>query len=209
MSTTRSGLILPRQRAPAFSTKGVFQGSIESFSSDQYEGKWLVLFFYPFDYTFVCPTELVAFSSAAKRFEELGAQVVAVSCDSVHVHFSWMSVPQAEGGVGMLNFPLLADNTKRMSRDYGVLVEDADDELCGASLRALFIIDPKFVVRSVVVNDEAVGRSVEETIRLIQAFQYADEHGETCPANWKPGDDTIAPDHKRSKSFFSKWSKKN
>ncbi|CAD7699003.1 unnamed protein product [Ostreobium quekettii] len=174
-------LPLPRRRAPHFKAQAVIGMDFKTVSLDDYRGKWLVLFFYPFDFTFVCPTEIVAFSNATEKLRELGAELAAVSCDSKHVHLSWTMQPREQGGLGQLQMPLISDFSKKISRDYGVLVEDEEDELCGAALRALFIIDAKGVIRSVLVNDEAVGRNVDETVRLIQAFQYADEHGETCP----------------------------
>lgn len=163
-------------------------------------------FFYPFDFTFVCPTEIVAFSEAMEQFHEIGAEVAAVSTDSHHTHLAWIKTPRELGGLGHLNLPLVADVSKKISSAYGVLVEDEEDELYGAALRGLFIIDPKQVVRSVQINDEAVGRSVDETLRLVKAFQYADKHGEGCPANWKPGAASIVPDPIKSKAFFNAWS---
>lgn len=198
--------MLPRQAAPPFKAEAVKGFDFQTVSLDDYKGRWLVLFFYPNDFTFVCPTELVAFSNAVKRFKELETEVLAVSCDSKHVHLSWIMTPRENGGVGTLNMPLVSDYNKQISKEYGILVENPKDALCGAALRALFIIDPKGIVRSTVVNDEAVGRNVDETIRLIQAFQYVDEHGVTCPANWKPGEDTMKAEKQSSLSFFKKWS---
>jgi len=163
-------------------------------------------FFYPFDFTFVCPTEIVAFSEAMPQFHEIGAEVAAVSTDSHHTHLAWIKTPRELGGLGHLNLPLVADVSKRISSMYGVLVEDEEDELYGAALRGLFIVDPQQVVRSVQINDEAVGRSVDETLRLVKAFQYADKHGEGCPADWKPGAASVVPDPIKSKEFFTTWS---
>lgn len=167
------------------------------------EGKYVVLLFYPFDFTYVCPTELVAFSDSISRFRAAGAEVVGISTDSHFTHLAWLKTPRNQGGVGNLQFPLLADISKKISKSYGVLVEDELDELYGASLRGLFIIDKRGMIRSMQINDAPVGRSVEETLRLIQAFQYTDTHGEVCPANWKPGDPTIIPDQDKKKEYFS------
>ena len=134
-----------------------------------YAGKYLVLLFYPLDFTFVCPTEIIAFSDRAAEFHALNAQVVGISTDSRFTHLAWINTPRKEGGLGHVNIPLLSDMTHQMSKDYGVYLEHL-----GHSLRGLFIIDSKGIVRQITMNDLPVGRSVDETIRLVQAFQYAD-----------------------------------
>ena len=159
-----------------------------------------MLLFYPLDFTFVCPTEIVAFSDAADRFKALGAHVLAVSVDSAFVHARFADTPRADGGLGGCAIPLVADLTKSIAKDYGVLIEEGDN--AGVALRGLFLIDPKGVLRQVTVNDMPVGRSVEEVERLLAAFQFADEHGEVCPANWRPGAATIKPDVAASKAYF-------
>lgn len=165
-----------------------------------------MLFFYPFDFTFVCPTEIVAFSNAAAEFASINANVAAVSTDSHHTHLAWSRTAREDGGVGSLSIPLIADVSKRISFDYGVLITDPADDMYGAALRGLFIIDPTGKIRSVTVNDDAAGRSVEEAMRLLKAFQYADAHeGEACPANWKEGDKTIKTNADGSKDFFKTW----
>lgn len=146
---------------------------------DSYRGKWLVLFFYPLDFTFVCPTEITAFSERAAEFAELRAEILGVSVDSVYSHRAWIETPRARGGLETLNFPLASDITKQVSRDYGVLIEEK-----GIALRGLFIIDPEGVVRYQVVHELNVGRSVDEVLRVLQALQS----GGLCPVNWKPGD---------------------
>eukprot|EP00894_Picocystis_sp_ML_P000875 jgi/Pico_ML_1/51392/g199.t1 len=206
LATTWSRMVVPRNAAPAFKAKAVVNEKFVDLSLEDYRGKWLVLFFYPFDFTFVCPTEIVAFSEAMPQFHEIGAEVAAVSTDSHHTHLAWIKTPRELGGLGHLNLPLVADVSKRISSMYGVLVEDEEDELYGAALRGLFIVDPQQVVRSVQINDEAVGRSVDETLRLVKAFQYADKHGEGCPADWKPGAASVVPDPIKSKEFFTTWS---
>ena len=154
----------------------------------------MVLLFYPFDFTYVCPTELIAFSEAIKDFRDINAEVLGVSTDSHYTHLAWINTKRTEGGLGDINYPLLADISKSMSKSYNVLVENPEDPMFGAALRGLFIIDGSGKLKAMQINDDAVGRSVEETLRLIKAFQYAEEHGEVCPANWKPGDKTIIPD---------------
>ncbi|TYP70152.1 peroxiredoxin [Paenibacillus methanolicus] len=148
-------------------------------SLNDYKGKWLVLFFYPLDFTFVCPTEITALSSAAEEFKKLDTEILGVSVDSIHSHRAWINTPVADNGLGQLSFPLAADITKTVARDYGVLIEEE-----GVALRGLFIIDPEGELKYQVVNHNDVGRSVEETLRVLQALQS----GGLCPMNWKPGD---------------------
>lgn len=155
------------------------------------------------DYTFVCPTELISFSEKTSEFEKLNAQVLAISTDSHHTHLAWTRSKREDGGVGRLAIPLVADTSKKISASYGVLVTDEEDAMYGAALRGLFIIDPNGVIRSIQMNDDAVGRNVDETIRVLQAFQWADSHvGEACPASWKPGSDTIKANPYESKEYF-------
>jgi len=149
-----------------------------------YKGKWLVMFFYPLDFTFVCPTEIVAFSDAASKFRAAGAEILGVSVDSQFTHRAWIKTPRDKNGLGELNFPLAADITKKVSRKYGVLPEDK-----GNALRGLFIVDSKGTMQYAVIHNLGVGRSVDETLRVLQAFQT----GELCPANWKPGSATLKP----------------
>lgn len=187
--------------APAFSGTAVVNHDFKDIKLDDYKGKYLVLFFYPLDFTFVCPTEIIAFSDRIQEFRDLNTEVVGVSVDSHFSHLAWVNTPRKHGGLGKLGYPLLADLTKKISSDYGVLLEDA-----GISLRGLFIIDPNSVVRQITINDLPVGRSVDETLRLIKAFQFVEKHGEVCPANWDPKSnaDTIKPDPKGSQAYFSK-----
>lgn len=180
----------------------VKDGEFTNVSLSDYAGKYLVVVFYPFDFTYVCPTELISFSDNLPKFRELGAEVIGVSTDSHFTHLAWIKTARENGGLGKIDYPLLADISKDMSRDYGVLVEDPEDGMNGAALRGLFIIDGTGKVRSVQINDDAVGRSVDEAIRLIQGFQFADKHGEVCPANWQPGDATIKPDQVKKMDFF-------
>ena len=188
-----------QQPAPDFQGKCVSDGQFKDIKLSDFKGKYLVLFFYPLDFTFVCPTEIIAFSDRIQEFQALNAEVVGVSTDSHFSHLAWINTPRKEGGLGGLKYPLLSDFNKTISRDYGVLVEQA-----GIALRGLFIIDPNGVVRQITINDLPVGRSVDETLRLIQAFQYVEKHGEVCPANWKPDSPTIKPNPTDSKEYFSK-----
>lgn len=147
-------------------------------SLDDYRGKWLVFFFYPLDFTFVCPTEITALSDRLEEFRELGAEVLGCSTDSVHSHRAWINTPQAQNGIQGLKYPLAADITKKVSAEYGVLIEEK-----GVALRGLFIIDPEGILRYSVVHDLNIGRSVDETLRVLQALQA----GGLCPSDWRPG----------------------
>jgi len=199
--STGSCLWSPRVQHPAPDFKGqaVVDGQFKEVSLADYKGKYLVLFFYPLDFTFVCPTEIIAFSEAMDKFSELNTAVVGVSTDSHFSHLAWINTPRKQGGLGGLKYPLLSDFNKNISRDYGVLVEEA-----GLALRGLFLIDPEGTLRQMTVNDLPVGRSVEETLRLVKAFQFVEKHGEVCPANWQPDSDTIKPDPEGSKAYFEK-----
>ncbi len=147
-------------------------------SLSTYSGKWLVLFFYPLDFTTVCPTEITALSDRFEEFEEIGADVLGVSTDSVYSHMAWMHTPREKHGLGELSFPLASDITKSVARDYGVLIENA-----GIALRGLYIIDPEGILQYSVVNNLNIGRSTDETVRILQALQT----GGLCPSDWKPG----------------------
>jgi len=192
-----------QRAAPGFSGTAVMpDGSFKDVSLGDFAGKWLVLFFYPLDFTFVCPTEITAFSDRVKDFSAAGAEIVGVSVDSKFSHLAWSKQARSEGGLGGCQYPLLADITKQVARDYGVLIEDGPD--AGVALRGLFIISPTGVLRQMTVNDLPVGRSVDETLRLLRAFQHTDEHGEVCPANWQPGAPTMIDDPEKSLEYFSK-----
>ena len=145
----------------------------------------------------MCPTEIIAFSDRVDEFKRIKTAVIAASTDSHFSHLAWVNTPRKQGGLGQMNIPLLADKNFKISRDYGVLDEDT-----GVTFRGLFIIDPKGILRQITINDLPVGRSVDETLRLVQAFQYTDEHGEVCPANWAPGKKTMKPDPQGSKTYF-------
>ncbi|KAF9585338.1 Peroxiredoxin-2 [Lunasporangiospora selenospora] len=184
--------------APAFKANAVVDGTFQEVSLDDYKGQYVVLFFYPLDFTFVCPTEIIAFSEASERFKALNTAVLACSCDSEFSHLAWVNTPRNKGGLGEMKIPIIADFTKKIATEYGVLKEDE-----GVAYRGLFIIDPKQVVRQITINDLPVGRNVDETVRLVEAFQFTDEHGEVCPIGWQKGQSTIKPDVEGSKEFFA------
>ncbi|XP_066298263.1 peroxiredoxin-1-like [Branchiostoma lanceolatum] len=186
--------------APNFESTAVLpSGEFKTIKLSDYKGKYLVIFFYPLDFTFVCPTEIIAFSDRVEEFKKISCEVVAVSTDSQFSHLAWTNTPRKQGGLGKMQIPILSDKAMTISKDYGVLMEDE-----GIAFRGLFIIDDKGTLRQITINDLPVGRSVDETLRLVQAFQFTDKHGEVCPAGWKPGADTIKPDVKDSKEYFSK-----
>lgn len=183
--------------APEWEGTAVLNGQFKELKLADYRGKYLVFFFYPLDFTFVCPTEILAFNDRVNEFRAINTEVVACSVDSHFTHHAWMNTPRSEGGLGRLDIPLLSDLTHKISKDYGVYLEDN-----GHTLRGLFIIDDKGTLRQITMNDLPVGRSVDETLRLVQAFQYTDKHGEVCPAGWKPGADTIIPDPENKMKYF-------
>ncbi len=186
--------------APEFEATAVVGGEFKKVKLSDYRGKYVVLFFYPLDFTFVCPTEIIAFSNRAGEFEKRGCQVVGASVDSEYSHLAWINTPRAEGGLGELRYPLVADLTKKISADYGVLLES------GVSLRGLFVIDKAGVVRAMTIHDLPLGRSVDEALRVLDALQHYEKHGEVCPANWRPGEASI--DTKNARNYFQQAAKK-
>ena len=187
------------QKAPDFKAGAVLEnGEFKDVSLSSYKGKHVVLFFYPLDFTFVCPTEIIAFSDAAAEFQKRGVQLLGASVDSKFSHLAWRKTARKDGGLGDIQYPLIADLNKEISRKYGVLLEEA-----GIALRGLFLIDREGLLRHMVVNDLHLGRSVDEALRMVDALQYFEKNGEVCPANWKPGSDTIKTDVEGSKKYFS------
>jgi alkyl hydroperoxide reductase subunit AhpC len=185
-----------KKEAPLWSGKAVVKGEIKDLSSADYNGKFQVLLFYPLDFTFVCPTELIAFNDRAKEFRELGAEVIGISVDSEYSHFAWSQLPRDKGGLSPIEIPLVSDIKKEIARNFGVLHEES------VAVRGLFIVDSKGVIRHATINDLPVGRNVDEALRVIQAIQFADKHGEVCPANWKPGQSSMKPDPAGSQEYF-------
>ena len=183
-----SGLI--GKPAPSFKAPAVMPNNSikDDFSLDQLSGKYVVLFFYPLDFTFVCPTEIIEFNRKLDEFRERGTEVVGVSVDSQFSHLAWKNTPVGEGGIGDVQYPLVADLTKQISRDYGVLVEDA-----GVALRGTFLIDKEGTIKHAVVNDLGLGRNIDETLRMVDALAHHEKYGEVCPANWQKGSDAMKP----------------
>uniref|UniRef100_A0A1J3JDU9 thioredoxin-dependent peroxiredoxin n=2 Tax=Noccaea caerulescens TaxID=107243 RepID=A0A1J3JDU9_NOCCA len=193
-------LPLVGNKAPDFEAEAVFDQEFIKVKLSEYIGKkYVILFFYPLDFTFVCPTEITAFSDRHGEFEKLNTEILGVSVDSVFSHLAWVQTDRKSGGLGDLNYPLISDVTKSISKSFGVLIHDQ-----GIALRGLFIIDKEGVIQHSTINNLGIGRSVDETMRTLQALQYIQENpDEVCPAGWKPGEKSMKPDPKLSKEYFS------
>jgi peroxiredoxin (alkyl hydroperoxide reductase subunit C) len=190
------------KQAPDFELTGYVNGDFKTFKLSDYKGKkWTLLLFYPLDFTFVCPTEVLSFHKMAKDFEKKNCQVLGISVDSQFVHKAWVETKNEEGGLGgKLDYPLLADINKDVARDFGVLIEEA-----GVALRGLFIIDPDGVVRHSTINHLPVGRKASEAMRVLNAFQFVTKHGDqVCPADWDEGQDTMGASPTGMREYLSK-----
>jgi len=206
--------VLVGKKAPVFNSKAVINGSeiVENFSLEQFEGeKYVVFFFYPADFTFVCPTELIAFQDKAAEFAARNTVVVGASTDSEFSHWKWLQTPQNQGGIQGVTYPLVVDQNLSISKNYDVLIgseeydELGDETFVGEpkAYRGLFLIDKQGVVRHQLVNDLPLGRNVEEVLRVIDALQFTEEFGEVCPANWKKGDKSLKPTQEGIASYLS------
>jgi alkyl hydroperoxide reductase subunit AhpC len=182
------------KEAPDFTADAVVGEEFKTVKLSDYRGKYVVLFFYPLDFTFVCPTEIIAYSDKVDEFRKRGAEVLGCSVDSKFSHLAWIRTPRADGGLGGLKFPLVSDITKKISADYGVLVDS------GVALRGTFLIDKNGILRHALINDLPLGRNIDESIRMLDALHFFEQHGEVCPANWKPGALTI--DTKNAGKYF-------
>ncbi|MEZ0328717.1 MAG: peroxiredoxin [Dissulfuribacterales bacterium] len=190
------------KEAPNFKATAVMpDNSFKDICLADYKGKYVVLFFYPLDFTFVCPSEILAFDKAVDEFKKRNCEVIGVSVDSHFTHLAWKDTPVEKGGIGQVRFPLVADLSKAISRDYGVLLES------GISLRGLFLIDKDGIVRHMLVNDLPLGRSVDEALRILDALQFVEKHGEVCPANWKPGEEAMKPTKEGVAEYLAKHAK--
>jgi len=190
---------LVTKEAPDFTAKAVLpDGTIADLTLSTYRGRYVVLFFYPLDFTFVCPSEIIAFDRKRKEFQARNTSVIGVSVDSEFTHFAWRQTPVDKGGIGPVGYPLVSDLTKNIARSYGVLLNDA------VALRGLFLIDTHGMVRHALVNDLPLGRSVDEALRLVDALQFHEEHGEVCPANWKQGEKGMKPTADGVADYLSK-----
>ncbi|MCU0524232.1 MAG: peroxiredoxin [Elainella sp. Prado103] len=199
LTYSSEGCLRVGQPAPDFTATAVYDQEFKTIKLSDYRGKYVVLFFYPLDFTFVCPTEITAFSDRYEDFKAINTEILGVSVDSEFSHLAWTQTDRKSGGVGDLTYPLVADIKKEISAAYNVLDPEA-----GIALRGLFIIDKDGVIQHSTINNLAFGRSVDETLRTLQAIQYVQSHpDEVCPANWKPGDATMNPDPVKSKEFFA------
>jgi peroxiredoxin (alkyl hydroperoxide reductase subunit C) len=181
---------LLRKEAPDFTAQAVMpDNSFADLKLSSYRGKYVILFFYPLDFTFVCPSEIIAFDAALAKFEAKDAAVIGVSVDSQYTHLAWKNTPRNQGGIGPIRYPLVADLDKSISRDYGVLIESGED--AGVALRGLFLIDKKGIIRHALINDLPLGRNVDEALRILDALRFHEEHGDVCPANWREGEEAM------------------
>jgi peroxiredoxin (alkyl hydroperoxide reductase subunit C) len=170
----------------------------ENFRLSDLRGKYVVLFFYPLDFTFVCPSEILAHDNRLKEFKERGVEVIGVSVDSQYSHYAWRNTPVASGGIGAIGFPLVADLNHEITRAYGIEHPD------GVALRASFLIDKNGVVQHQVVNNLPLGRAVGEMLRMVDALQFTEEHGEVCPAGWQKGEEAISPSAEGVAQYLAK-----
>lgn len=177
------------KQAPDFTATAVLADNSfkEDFTLSDLQGKYVLLFFYPLNFTFVCPSEILAFNRAVEELEQANCQLVGISVDSHFSHLAWKNTPVNEGGIGNVQYPLVSDLDKSISNDYGVLLDE------GIALRGLFLIDREGIVRHMVVNDLPLGRSVNEALRVLHALQFTEEHGDVCPANWQKGEEAMKP----------------
>ncbi len=186
--------------APDFELEGYFNGQFNKYKLFDFRKKWVILLFYPLDFTFVCPTEVLNFSAAAEKFNKLNCEIFGISVDSVYVHKAWVDTKREDGGLGgSLNYPLLSDLNKVTARDYGILIEEE-----GVALRGLFLISPEGVIMHSTINSLSVGRSVTEAMRVTKAFQFVSSHvGQVCPADWEEGKDTMMANSDGMKKYLT------
>jgi len=190
---------LVTKQAPQFKAQAVnAENQFEDLDLQKYRGKYVVLFFYPLDFTFVCPSEILAFDKQLDKFKERNAEVIGVSVDSPYTHLAWKKTPVDQGGIGQIRDPLVSDLNKSISRDYGVLFDES------VALRGLFLIDKEGIIRHALVNDLPLGRSISEALRMLDALQFNEKHGEVCPANWKEGEEGMTPTADGVAQYLSK-----
>jgi len=193
-------MCLVNHPAPDFDLEGYFKGEFKKYKLSDHRGRWVILLFYPLDFTFVCPTEVLNFSAAAEKFLRLNCQIFGISVDSKFVHKAWVDTKREDGGLGgSLAYPLLSDMNKTTAKDYGILLGDE-----GVALRGLFLMNPEGIVMHSTINSLSVGRSVNEAMRVLQAFQFVSSHqGLVCPADWEEGKDTMAAEPEAMKKYLS------
>jgi peroxiredoxin 2/4 len=198
MHERNEGYLRVGQVAPDFTAQAVVGQQFERVHLSSYHGKYVVLFFYPLDFTFICPTEIIAFSDRYNEFEVLGTEILAVSVDSEYSHLAWIQTDRKMGGLDEINYPLVSDLKKEISIAYNVL-----DPNLGVALRGLFIIDRSGIIQYMTINNLSFGRSVDETLRVLKAIQHVQTNAnEVCPVDWQPGSKTMNPDPVKSKEYF-------
>jgi len=190
-------MLQPTNQAPEFKAQAVVNGQFKDLSLADYRGKNVILLFYPLDFTFVCPTEILAFSDRIEEFRARNTEVLGISTDSAFSHLAWTNTRREEGGIKDLAYTLVADFTKAISRAYGVLLEEA-----GLAFRGLFLIDKAGTIQHITINNLPLGRSVEEALRMVDALTHFEQHGEVCPADWRPGKRAMVADVEKSKAYF-------
>ena len=190
---------LVTKEAPDFTAQAVMpDNSFQDLTLSSYKDKYVILFFYPLDFTFVCPSEIIAFDKKLQEFKDRNCEVIAVSVDSKFSHWAWKNTPRKEGGIGNVQFPVVSDLSKNISRSYEVLYEET------RALRGLFLIDKEGIIRHALVNDLSLGRSTDEALRILDALQFHEQHGQVCPANWHPGDDAMVETAEGVASYLAK-----
>lgn len=192
--------VLVAKEAPDFTAPAVMPNGVieDNFKLSDLRGKYVVLFFWPLDFTFVCPTEIIAHDNRIKQFEEKGVAVVGISIDSQYTHFAWRETEVKAGGIGSVNFPIVADITHEITRAYGIEHPD------GVAMRASFLIDKEGIVQHQVVNNLPLGRNVDEMLRMVDALQFTEKHGEVCPAGWEKGESGMKPTAEGVADYLSK-----
>ena len=192
-------MIIVGSRSPDFTAEAIVHGVAGIVSLEQYRGQYVLLFFYPADFSFVCPSELHALQRHLPEFHDRHVEVLGVSVDSIHTHLAWLATPVSEGGIAGTTFTLISDTSQRLSRAYGVL-----DEASGAAFRGVFIIDREGIVQYGSLNTLAFGRSIQELLRVIDGIQFTERHGHVCPANWTPGDLSLTPSVEGQREFLER-----
>lgn len=193
---------LVTQQAPDFTANAVMaDNSFGQITLSSFQGKYVLLFFYPLDFTFVCPSEILAFNKKLDAFKAKNCEVIGVSVDSRFTHLAWKNTPVENGGIGQIQYPLVEDLNKEIAKSYGILFGGS------VALRGLFLIDPTGKIRHCVINDLPLGRSVDEALRMVDAVQFADTHGEVCPANWKEGEEAMKPTAEGVANYLAKHAK--
>jgi peroxiredoxin (alkyl hydroperoxide reductase subunit C) len=192
------------KEAPDFTAWAVMEDNEinTEFKLSSYKGKYVILFFYPLDFTYVCPTEILAFNEKLEEFKKRDAEVIGVSIDSVHTHRAWKRTPLEKGGIGPIKYPLVSDLTRSIGRAYDVLLDDA------VAVRALFLIDREGIIKHVTLNEDALGRNINETLRTLDALRHYDKHGKVCPANWEEGGESLDRSTESVVDYLSKFAKK-